>query len=81
VPLSTPVYRACEVSAETLREVGILVLVFGLLDERFRLVESQARNPTEQLHWGWIAAVLVFGLVPIAAGIWAAWLLEFLREP
>jgi hypothetical protein len=64
--------------AETLREVGLLVLVFGLLDERFRYVGEMTHSETAAVDWLWVVIVLLAGLYFVWSGIFLDWLLWWL---
>ena len=48
---------------ESLREAGLLVLVFGLLDEFHRA------TPVEPVRLAWVASVLVVAFGSVAVGI------------
>lgn len=48
---------------ESLREAGLLVLVFGLLDELHRA------NPVEPVSAVWVAGVLLVSVGSVASGI------------
>lgn len=75
------VHRSC---AETARECGILVLVFGLLDEHLRYVEEAARRgagpgsifTVAEVSWAWVGVVIGVGIALIATGIAWDWVLS-----
>ena len=64
--------------AETIREVGILILVFGPLDEWIRVRDTTQKAAGEATgsapalgpDWVFIGVVLAMGIALIAGGIW-----------